>query len=695
MSSKTTMTSSKTIQTEPSIKKTISSFIPTGGTSGITATILSFIRLVIIVLIIISLLFLYSSGGTITAYTMLVTLLLVGATFLMATNQSNLGGLYNSGFILMMWVMIISIALFLTKPLITNEGQQKTMQNLAIWMFSLFILSVLVPSIFTTTGGIIQFLLKHFGTVMKFIIVIASFFTLLGITLSWSFFTTKTKIISGIVIALLIMLYTSGKDLIAYFVANRDFMFINLLLLAMLGVGNYFIYTKASETFGIVTMILSAIFALSWLYLYFIKYKNIEGGLTFNLMMGDLLQGNMMCTSIKEIIIQLITKFIFIIFAFYVAFIYYIYKYKVFKFLETYQTLSVTGFLLIGLLLILGMMYSIKSPNDINNAENTAGQYLSFIGGILGKLLMIAVVLFLVFYIVYSLSKVKSALNATLYFINILLLVIFFAIIIQYFRGGSGKTKSPTGGFFGFLYNLVTFIPCLFIEFIENIQRAYGDINRERTLSIIVLIEIILIGMKFLLPYIFARAINNNALVLTKQVLPTEQRTPIPVPFYLSESTKPIYNYGVSSWIYIHPVPNNTNESYLENTMLYTLGGMPTLNYNAQKNTIIFTMDVVNENGGKKTIIIPGKDISIPLQRWNHVFVNCVESNFDVFLNGELVLTEQNVIPYGVPRGITVGSDPGIYGELCSLVYYKKPLLESEIKILYKSLSMNNPPVIS
>ena len=87
------------------------------------------------------------------------------------------------------------------------------MQNLAIWMFSLFILSVLVPSIFTTTGGIIQFLLKHFGTVMKFIIVIASFFTLLGITLSWSFFTTKTKIISGIVIALLIMLYTSGKDL--------------------------------------------------------------------------------------------------------------------------------------------------------------------------------------------------------------------------------------------------------------------------------------------------------------------------------------------------------------------------------------------------------------------------------------------------------------------------------------------------
>ena len=87
-------------------------------------------------------------------------------------------------------------------------------------------------------------------------------------------------------------------------------------------------------------------------------------------------------------------------------------------------------------------------------------------------------------------------------------------------------------------------------------------------MSIIVLIEIIIIGLKFLIPYLSEKIINRGAITLTQRVLPTEMKTPIEVPYYLSESEKPNYNYGISSWVYIHPEPLNTNEAYLENTIL-------------------------------------------------------------------------------------------------------------------------------
>ena len=39
------------------------------------------------------------------------------------------------------------------------------------------------------------------------------------------------------------------------------------------------------------------------------------------------------------------------------------------------------------------------------------------------------------------------------------------------------------------------------------------------------------------------------------------------------------------------------NEAYLENTVLYTFGGVPTLYYNSKKNVLLFTVDTINEDG--------------------------------------------------------------------------------------------------
>mgnify|MGYP003344877319 FL=1 len=155
-------------------------------------------------------------------------------------------------------------------------------------------------------------------------------------------------------------------------------------------------------------------------------------------------------------------------------------------------------------------------------------------------------------------------------------------------------------------------------------------------------------------------------------------------------------NYSISCWLYIHPVPTNTNEAYIENTSLVNCGGVPNIMFNAEKGSLVLMVDTMNGNGGKKTLMIPNskskKNIELIYSRWNNVFVNFIDGGMDIFINGDLVISEPNIIPYQSPNGINIGSSPGIYGEMCSLVYYKSPLLAQNIKLMYESMKDMNPP---
>jgi hypothetical protein len=155
-------------------------------------------------------------------------------------------------------------------------------------------------------------------------------------------------------------------------------------------------------------------------------------------------------------------------------------------------------------------------------------------------------------------------------------------------------------------------------------------------------------------------------------------------------------NYGVSCWIYIHPVPDNTNEAYIENTSLVNFGGVPNILFNAQNGSLSFAVDVNDIGGAKKIFIFPNNDnmrkVKVLYSRWNHIFVNFTDGNMDIFVNGNLVTSTPEVIPLNNPKSIHIGSYPGVYGEACSLVYYKSPLLAENIRIIYESLKNFNPP---
>jgi nucleoid DNA-binding protein len=136
-----------------------------------------------------------------------------------------------------------------------------------------------------------------------------------------------------------------------------------------------------------------------------------------------------------------------------------------------------------------------------------------------------------------------------------------------------------------------------------------------------------------LIPKIFNKVITSDGIVLTDKVYPLEIKNHVPIPRSLKVLTKSV-NYGLSSWIYIHPVPNNTNEAYVQNTSLINCGNVPDMQFNAEKGTIIFSVDVTDANGSKRTVIVPDKktqkDVKIIMDAIFETIVNELKKGNDV-----------------------------------------------------------------
>ena len=67
----------------------------------------------------------------------------------------------------------------------------------------------------------------------------------------------------------------------------------------------------------------------------------------------------------------------------------------------------------------------------------------------------------------------------------------------------------------------------------------------------------------------------------------------------------------------------------------------------------------------------------------------------DIFLNGELVKSSIEVVPYYTYDNLVIGENDGIKGGICNIVYFKRALNSPEIYLLYNLVKNNTPPVLS
>ena len=686
----------------------------TNATSSSTSPlniILSVTRFIIFALLLVSFVMLFTTGGLIKSYMIGIFLFLIIVSICGYNNIANLGIFQNINFLTLLWCLPVIIVLVISRKDLSEKTRDIT-DPLSIILTILLALNFTIDSILQFIGNMVGWVARLSNVLLPLLIGLVLATMILSVVFYWDKISTKVKLLFLAAVVLGALFIINGENIIAYIATNSISLGVNLMVIFGFGIINYILYKYTDNgLFANVFQILSVLFLARWIYLYAFKFSGSSGVKTFTSTLGTgtdkkpapnaflsyLTDINFYCETIKSLFTGIIKYFLLAIFLFYVWFTIYIYYKNSFEFLTTYKTLSLLGFLAIGVLLLVLLIYTMSGGSGVKEI----GPYAELISKISLSFISFAVVLGLIIYGLSKVMAIPSTVEQIISIINFLLLMGLIALVLSIFNFNTSSSlvlsnNTGLGFIFSFILKLILYIPCFLIDCSNVLREQLQIAKKEYTVVIILLIEIALIASKFLIPKIFNKVITSDGVVLTDKVYPLEIKNHVPIPRSLKVLTKSV-NYGVSSWIYIHPVPNNTNEAYVQNTSLINCGNVPDMQFNAEKGTIIFSVDVTDANGSKRTVIVPDKktqrDVKIVYSRWNNVFVNFIDGGMDIFVNGDLVISEPNIIPYQNPNGVNIGSSPGIYGEMCNLVYYKTPVLAQNIKLMYESMKDMNPPV--
>jgi hypothetical protein len=348
------------------------------------------------------------------------------------------------------------------------------------------------------------------------------------------------------------------------------------------------------------------------------------------------------------------------------------------------------------------------SSDNVNVNKSLFTENISFIQKTLISLLGLSLSGIIIAYIVYNINHLSGRTNITSFVLTIFLIISILILIYKtiFIKSPSNNVNKGKDAFFNLIINLIFYIPCLFSGVFDTIMKTLiSEYNAATTGNILILI--ITIGL-FLL-YIYLPKIQQSInLQGGKQLIenPTNANTLQTLANYieLNGNDSFDYQYGISFWIFIDSNPPNTNPNYNQYTSLLNYGGKPNVLYKANTNTLMITMDQQNlqkvskneflefdDNGNR--IIYTNKNVL--LQKWNNVIINFNGGTLDIFLNGELVKSSIEVIPYMKLDALTIGSDGGINGGICNVVYYKKPLTINNIYYIYNNVKDKNPPVVN
>jgi hypothetical protein len=133
-------------------------------------------------------------------------------------------------------------------------------------------------------------------------------------------------------------------------------------------------------------------------------------------------------------------------------------------------------------------------------------------------------------------------------------------------------------------------------------------------------------------------------------------------------------------------------------------GDKPNVTYNASINTlrITFKQDGLEKNSINKLLDYTenGERIlyeqgNLALQKWNNIILNFDGGTLDIFLNGELVKSNIEVIPYFTLDNLTIGNNNGYIGGICNVIYFQKTLSKNNIYYVYDMLKDKPAPTIN
>ena len=337
-----------------------------------------------------------------------------------------------------------------------------------------------------------------------------------------------------------------------------------------------------------------------------------------------------------------------------------------------------------GILLLLMFFFYLKKDEMSGNTSTYSG--LGFFGKITTFFLSIVLILGLV-YVLFNLSSYFSNITSVL-LIGILagLFIGGAAIAIKYFKLNESSPNSKPS-LFGLIKKAIFYIPCLLLDFVEYIRYQYNITTKP--ILLILLLEIVLVLCYIIIPIIYKIIMLHNAeQLLEKPINLTNEKKLTTFKEVNFVKDKFQYSYAVSGWFFINSAPPETNYNYDNFTSILNIGDKPNILYNMSKNKLKITMKTQGKN--EKTVYETKEFL---LQKWNNIVVNYDGKTTDVFLNNELVSSEEGIVPYNNNTVITSGHYNGLYGGICNVIYFKDSISRGKISWLYNSVKYSNPPI--
>jgi len=373
----------------------------------------------------------------------------------------------------------------------------------------------------------------------------------------------------------------------------------------------------------------------------------------------------------------------------------------------TTSTIVIVLTLIISIIWAILLIVNMFNGFNSNNPSGFMDSRLTFAKKTLLALLGLTLSGIIIGYIVYSVQNLSGRSNILSFVLSIFLIISILILIYKtiFVKLPSNNANKGKDSFFRLIINLIFYIPCLFSGIFDGIMKTLvSEYNSTTTGTILILIVTICL---FIL-YIYLPKIQHNVNLqggkqLVENPINTNTQQTLANYIQLNGSDKFDYQYSISFWLYIDSNAPNTNPSYNQYTSLLNYGGKPNILYKAKTNTLMVTMEQKNldkesknkllefdDNGNR--IIYTNKNVL--LQKWNNIIIQFNGGTLDIFLNGELVKSSIEVIPYMNYDTLTVGSDVGVNGGICNVVYYKNPLTITNIYYIYKNAKDENPPVI-
>ena len=316
----------------------------------------------------------------------------------------------------------------------------------------------------------------------------------------------------------------------------------------------------------------------------------------------------------------------------------------------------------------------------------------------------------LVYYIHSLTSQSSVGVGITSFILNLLLILIVLILLYKIYNASfpSNAANAKKNEIFNFIINIILYIPFLFSVLFDSIVSFITGKEQSTTTTsaLLIIVAIIIFIVYIKLPGLEESiSLQGGQLILNRPVSITTM-TPLATFSELNGSTDIQYEYGLSFWFYIDAMAPNTSPAYAAYTSILSCGNKPTISYNPSENKLRITMEkiertVIDTNStGKKTEyddsytqeIVYEKE-NILLQKCNNEIINYSGGTLDIFLNNDLMKSVNGIVPYMKNEPLTVGSENGLYGGMCNVVYFKHSLTSSQMYYLYNTVKNKSPPI--